>query len=340
MPLKWPWKFLLQGSLSNNEGINMKVTFFAVLLGVTLITGCGTTLGTTSVNVPITAETTHVVSHAVADMIAPVMPEPLRVEGNVSETTPSGEIDWSGNTVRATGTGVLDPQNPNIAQARLMAERAAVVVAQRNLLETVQGVRVDSETRVENFMTDYDVIYTRVEGVVKNAKQLGPSVYDEAAGTVEVELEMEIHSSQGLSGALSAALDGSYESAAPISGQTRDFMEQYSAIVFDGSAAGLTPSMYPKIYDANGNLLLDTASYAQYLGSAGETAMQFISDVDQILSQPAFAQSPLIVNVRQVTGQFGSDIVLGQQESESLGWLKAGLPFLMSAGKFLLNVVL
>ncbi len=322
----------------------MKFLSITFLLSLALVTGCGTiTSGSTSTAVTSQSAEQLGMLPRETTMISMATPPPeahVAVPGDVSETTPSGEIDWSGNTVRATGTGVLDPGNPNIAQARLMAERAAVVVAQRNLLETVQGVRVDSETRVENFMTDYDVIYTRVEGLVRNARQLGPSVYDETAGTVEVELEMEIHSSQGISGAINAALADTHAYAAPISQQTREFMEQYSAIVFDGSAAGLTPSMYPKIYDSNGNLLLDTSNYSQYLGSAGETAMQFISDVDQILSQPAFAQSPLVVNVRQVTGQFGSDIVLGQQESESLGWLKAGLPFLMSAGKFLLNVVL
>lgn len=313
-----------------------------LLPAVLVIAGCGST----------TATTTGQIITAVAETVqtsAPIQIETLdfstpapqcAIPGDVEETVASGEIDWSGNTVRATGTGVLDPNNSNIAQARLMAERAAVVVAQRNLLETVQGVRVDSETRVENFMTDYDVIYTRVEGIVKNARQIGPARYDDLAGTVEVELEMEIHSPQGLSGALATALGTPEALAAPMSAQTRNFLEQYSAIVFDGSQAGLQPSMYPKIYDAGGNLLLDTSEYAAYLGSAGQTAMQFISDLDQILSQPAFSQSPLVVNVRQVTGQFGTDIVLGQQESDSLGWLKAGLPFLMSAGKFLMNVVL
>ena len=318
----------------------MKHVSITLLLTFALVTGCGTTVTRTESDISIPQEATHVISPYTAAQIVPDLVEPLSVEGHVTETMPSGEIDWSGNTVRATGTGVLDPNNSNTAQARLMAERAAVVVAQRNLLETVQGVRVDSETRVENFMTDYDVIYTRVEGLVRNARQLGPSVYDEAAGTVVVELEMEIHSPQGLSGALNAALVDTYSDAAPMSEQTRDFLQQYSAIVFDGGAAGLTPSMFPKIYDADGNLLLDTSNYSQYLGSAGETAMQFISDIDQILSQPAFAQSPLVVSVRQVTGQFGSDILLGQQESESLGWLRAGLPYLMSAGKFLLSVVL
>jgi glycine cleavage system pyridoxal-binding protein P len=96
--------------------------------------------------------------------------------------------------------------------------------------------------------------------------------------------------------------------------------------------------MYPKIYDADGNLLLDTRNYANYLGSGGQTAMQFISDLDRILSLPEFAQSPLVLEVLQVTGQFGSDIVLGEADSGTLGWLKDGL--LMGAGRFLLNVLL
>lgn len=327
----------------------MKNAYLFLLSVLMILTACGTTTTTRATeNQAVLAASETLVDESAARTavsvlsVEPELPIPIlqcAIPGDVEETVTSGEIDWSGNTVRATGTGVLDPDNPNIAQARLMAERAAVVVAQRNLLETVQGVRVDSETRVVNFMVDYDVIYTRVEGIVRNSRQVGPARYDSLAGIIEVELEMEIHSPQGLSGALGSVLGSSEISDTPMSPQTKEFLEQYSALVFDGSQAGLQPSMYPKIYDANGNLLLDTMDYTSYLGSAGQTAMQFISDLDQILTQPVFSQSPLVVNVRQVTGQFGSDIVLGQEESDTLGWLKTGLPFLMTAGRFLLNVL-
>lgn len=329
----------------------MRNAILILLAIIVILTGCGTATTTTppvtSTGV-LTAVSESIVSESIetaapisiAELDLPAIAPQCAVPGSVEESVPGGEIDWSGNTVRATGTGVLDTGNPNMAQARLMAERAAVVVAQRNLLETVQGIRVDSETRVENFMTDYDIIYTRVEGIVRNARQVGPAMYDSAAGIVEVELEMEIHSPQGLSGALSSVLGNPETSAVSMSPQTREFLNQYSALVFDGSQAGLQPSMYPRIYDANGNLLLDTRDYASYLGSGGQTAMQFISDLDQILSLPAFAQSPLVLQVRQVTGQFGTDIVLGEADSGRLGWLKEGLPFLMGAGRFLLNVLL
>ncbi len=98
--------------------------------------------------------------------------------------------------------------------------------------------------------------------------------------------------------------------------------------------------MYPKIYNENGRLLLDTKNYASYLGSGGQAAMQFISDLDRILDQPEFARSPLVLNVRQITGQLGSDIILSSTDSGKLGWLKDGLPFLLSAGRFLLRVIM
>jgi hypothetical protein len=314
---------------------------FSILSAAALVlTGCGTSTTTANDSLAGMPESTSRMV-AIAEMTEverPPTPQ-YAFPGVVTETVESGEIDWSGNRVRATGTGVVDPNNPNRAQARLMAEQAAVAAAQRNLLETVQGVRVNSETIVSNFMTDYDVIYTRVEGIVLNTEPAGPARYDSLSGIVEVELEMEIQSPEGISGALNAALGTQWVSAAPMSDQTRDFLWQYSALVFDGAQAGLQPSMYPKIYDTGGNLLLDTSQYASCLGSAGQTAMQFISNLDQILLQPALMLPSLVVNVRQVTGQFGSDIILGSEESDSLGWLKAGLPFVISAGKFLLNVL-
>ncbi len=223
---------------------NIFLITFAIFLA---LAGCGTM--TSNGDRHVTAVTEPVQTTAASEPALTVASIPLpelellptahevALPGEVEETLPDGDIDWSGNTVRAAGTGVVDTGNPNSAQALLMAERAAIVVAQRNLLELVKGVRVDSETRVENFMTDYDVIYTRVQGIVRNARQVGSARYDSITGVVEVELEMEIHSPQGLSGALSAALGGSDISEVSMSPQTREFLEQYSGLIIDGGQA-------------------------------------------------------------------------------------------------------
>ena len=104
------------------------------------------------------------------------------------ETKDSGTINWTTGEVYATGIGAPPARPMNAAQARAMAERAAFVVALRNLLETVKGVRVDSETVVENFMTRSDVIRTHVEGIVKGARIVQTKYLSD--GSVETLLSM------------------------------------------------------------------------------------------------------------------------------------------------------
>jgi len=71
--------------------------------------------------------------------------------------------------IRATGMGVASPKAMNMSHARILAQGAAKVVAQRTLLEVVKGVHIDSETTVRNYMVQDDTITTRIQGVLKGA---------------------------------------------------------------------------------------------------------------------------------------------------------------------------
>lgn len=108
--------------------------------------------------------------------------------GDAIEATGSGQINWTSGEVFATGIGVPPSQPVNAAQARAMTERAAFVVAIRNLLEIVKGVRVDSETVVENFMVKSDVIRTRVDGIVRGARVVKTQYMSD--GSVEMLVAM------------------------------------------------------------------------------------------------------------------------------------------------------
>jgi hypothetical protein len=99
-------------------------------------------------------------------------------------------INWTSGEVYATGIGAPPTNAVNPAQARAMAERAAQVVAYRNLLEIVKGVRVDSETVVENFMTKSDIIRTKVDGVIKGAMPVKKQYLSD--GSVEITVVMRM----------------------------------------------------------------------------------------------------------------------------------------------------
>jgi len=106
------------------------------------------------------------------------------------ETVGQGMINWTSGEVYATGIGAPPSNAANAAQARAMAERAAQVVAYRNLLEIVKGVRVDSETVVENFMTRSDIIRTKVDGVIKGAMPVKKLYLSD--GSVEITVVMRM----------------------------------------------------------------------------------------------------------------------------------------------------
>jgi len=106
------------------------------------------------------------------------------------ERLPSGTINWSIGIITATGSGAPPSSVSNPAQARLMAKRAAILDARRNLLETVKGVTVDAQTTVQNFMTTSDIVVTKVSGVVKLSRVINTRYMSD--GAVEVTVEMDL----------------------------------------------------------------------------------------------------------------------------------------------------
>ena len=81
----------------------------------------------------------------------------------------SGEINWVQGYISAIGNGTADPSG-NKVKDRLKSLRAAELVAQRTLLETLKGVQIDSKTTVENLMLKEDIISSRVNGVIRGAQ--------------------------------------------------------------------------------------------------------------------------------------------------------------------------
>jgi len=78
-----------------------------------------------------------------------------------------GYIDWLNQIVYAKGLGVAPKDKRNSAQAQALAERAAIVVAQRNLLEVIKGVHIDSTTVVEKKIITNERIVTSIQGLVR-----------------------------------------------------------------------------------------------------------------------------------------------------------------------------
>jgi uncharacterized coiled-coil protein SlyX len=101
-----------------------------------------------------------------------------------------GFIDWLNQKVYANGVGIAPKDKQNQTQAKTLAYRAAVVVAQRNLLEVIKGVHINSETILEDRIVTDDIIVSKIEGVVKFSQVENSQLLENNAVSVTLSMPL------------------------------------------------------------------------------------------------------------------------------------------------------
>lgn len=79
--------------------------------------------------------------------------------------------------ITADGYGAL-PTNMPLARAKMMARRAAIMDAQRNLVEIIKGATVDADSTMNNFLLQSDIVKTKVNGVITGARVVSEGLED------------------------------------------------------------------------------------------------------------------------------------------------------------------
>lgn len=99
--------------------------------------------------------------------------------------------DWESSVIEVEGTGVAPANARNAVQARMMARRAAVVDAYRQIAEQIAGVQVDASTTVEDMAVSSDVIKTNVSALVQGARIVDEKTVEGGQGyTVRMQVPL------------------------------------------------------------------------------------------------------------------------------------------------------
>ena len=180
-----------------------------------------------------------------------------------------------GSSVQADGYGTAKA-TANPAQATIMARRAAIVDAYRNLLENIQGVQVDATTTVQDAMTSSDTIYTKVTGFLKGAKVIQESWTPEGAYHVVVAvalygqtslaaiMEPTIRANEPAIGSYAPVSPGITYPATiaptpnmpmPIAPAPSIGLRQATGLILDCRNTSLERTMAPVIYDEDGRVI-------------------------------------------------------------------------------------
>lgn len=260
-------------------------------------------------------------------------------EEEIIDEKPNGRINWSQQYIEAKGQTAIDNDKfKNKAQAKLMATRGAVVVAQRNLLEIVKGVEIVGETKVEDMITTYDYIYTRVEGKLKGAKQVGAAV--ERDGMIEVTVRIPLYSNSGLASVFGekeiehAQRKNGYKSASNLmpQGETKiEDLDPTKPLVFTLNGQKIDLSLFPVVVDDNGQVQFDFSKLLQTKTGSFPKYLQLSKD---IMKEVGYDKGVNIIELIQ-TGK--GEFKLPQKKANGKFWKTVG-NIAKTTGKILFNI--
>jgi hypothetical protein len=240
-----------------------------------------------------------------------------------------GLVNYEEGYIEAVGTGAPPEKYFGKPQARPMALRAAQVDAYRNLLETVQGVQIDSKTSVKDFTVESDVISATVAGLVKGAAVVNKAYLSD--GTVEVTVRMTI------SGVAKAVLpkaiaddkktDAKEHKPVPFSKKPAPEGEVYTGLVLDARGLQARPAISPKIFDENGaevyGTLIVTKEFAIQNGISG-----YARDLTAAQSNPRVTDNPLTVKAISAEGAGMTEFKISNEDAKQIRAAKNNLTFL------------
>jgi hypothetical protein len=229
-----------------------------------------------------------------------------RAEDPLMQYIGSGAMDWDGMTVMCTGIGAPNPRLSG-PQQRPSALRAAKLDAMRQLLETLQGVYISSETTVEDYITTSDVIRSRVEGYLKGFRQVGPPRYM-SDGTCELDVEASV------TGAL-------LETLLPPTGAKKGIVtpppapaSSYTGFVFDCREVNVQFALSPRVLNEDGEEVygpdwVDRDAAAEYGIVAYET---------EVTGNPRIGSNPFTISAQRTAGTNNCDVVVLNMDSAVL----------------------
>ena len=249
---------------------------------------------------------------------------PLEVSAqNAVETFENGKIDWTTGVASAIGIGAPPKKPINMAQARAMAKRAAVIVARRNLLEIIKGVRIDSLTLVKNFVVQSDIIRNQVDGYLERSQVVDIAYMSD--GSVEATVAMNLRG-----GFANLMLPKSIKSIPPIrqaQAPTGKQGEAYTGLVVDSRGFQVKPAMSLKIVDEDGNEVYGSSyvsrDYAINQGMAG-----YAKDITAAQTNDRVTNNPLTVKGVRTADTGDSDIIISNADAARIKGAAENLEFL------------
>ena len=247
----------------------------------------------------------------------------------VEQIPDKGEIDWTNGVIRANGFGYPPENVSNKRLAVRMSKRAARVVAYRNLLEIVQGIRIDSQTSVRNYMVKEDAIDTKVRGIIKGAQVIKEQEFPDTSVEVTVEMRLNVLRDR-------TVIPAPASQPKPIITTPKEVTSEYviyTGLVVDAQGIPAQTALNPKILMEDGQIVYDP-NWVVKQASDSDKAVGWARSVNAAMEHDRVKSKPLMVTALRADG---SDYVISEADAQTLHLVPEHMAFLKQ-GKVLIVV--
>jgi len=246
-----------------------------------------------------------------------ILVQPLAAaSGSLESSGESGMVDWSSGTIQAKGTGVPPPTATGTL-ARAMAKKAARVVAYGNLLEIIQGIHVDSETEVKNFMVENAIVKTKVSGIVKGARVIEENALTDGAYEVTVEMRM---GEKFLD--LFVPLPDQPPTPIPSSKfpQTPNIPTSdegsYTGLVVNAKGLNVQKCLNPRIFMEDGKTEVYGSDWITPDLHGTLTVISYVNEIPQAKTHDRVKTKPLMVKALRTANQNPTDLIINDADAQ------------------------
>lgn len=167
------------------------------------------------------------------------------------------------------GEAVGNPDHRAAAQREQMAKRAAVVTAQRSLVEYLEGFAMVGDTLVKDGMVQYDVIRSAVSGFVKGS-QVVFQEYNREKDTAIAVVKVGLHGPKGFASSMYEKMSSDPKLKESLKTDKKPFKvqvvkldETYDGLIIDATEQNFRPALINRIFATKGDVLYDPAKNSQ-----------------------------------------------------------------------------
>lgn len=224
--------------------------------------------------------------------------------------TGAGRVDYTTYTIYADATADMITDKALQPEAFLILQQQAEEETIKTLYDTLARVSINSDYTIYNLMESDKDLTEKIMDSLNNARLLGVSYPTRTS--VRVLMALDIITNNLISDFIKSV--NSYKTEPIVT--YFDAGEDYDSLVVDARNIGFNPSLFPTVYDEDGNAIYDIAYINKNVASTnGYITYSTNSYLTNENIKNAIGKKPYNVVAWRTRGRLSGDLVIGNEDA-------------------------